>query len=101
MKHRRVLVLAMAVSAASLVVGCGGSSPSRARYTVEEYRQNAEARAEQVAKCSNDPGTFGQTPDCINAMQAESIEGLGTIEGRFSPRPSSPQQPGDASKPGQ
>ncbi len=42
--------------------------------TVEYYRTNADARAEKLAQCENDPGALGQTPDCINARQAARQE---------------------------
>jgi hypothetical protein len=49
-------------------------TPERARYTVQEYRSNAELRHAQVARCENDPGSLGKTPDCINAHQAAAFE---------------------------
>jgi hypothetical protein len=49
-------------------------APEEARYTVEEYRANAELRQEQIARCRRDPGTLKTTPDCINAQTAAAFE---------------------------
>jgi len=45
-----------------------------ARHTVAEYRASTALRHEQMAACTNDPGTLGQTPDCVNALQAARRE---------------------------
>ena len=58
---------------AFLVCACS-PAPERARYTLEEYRANAELRHAQVARCQSDPGTLKKTPDCINAQQATAFE---------------------------
>lgn len=61
------LVLALLASACS-------PEPPRARYTVEEYRANAELRHAQITRCQQDPGSLRKTPDCINAQQAAAFE---------------------------
>lgn len=45
-----------------------------ARYTLEEYRTNAQLRRAQVERCRQDPGSLKKTPDCINAQQAAALE---------------------------
>lgn len=57
---------------ALLASACSPGPP--ARYTVEEYRANAERRHAQVARCERDPGSLRKTPDCINAQQAAAFE---------------------------
>ncbi len=60
-------------------VGCA-PSPDRAQYTVEQYRHDARLRKEQVRRCANDPGSLGKTAECINALRAESLEGIGSFK---------------------
>ena len=45
-----------------------------ARHTVAEYRANAPLRREVFSQCLNDPGTLGQSADCVNARDAERLE---------------------------
>lgn len=56
-----------------LAVACT-PSPEPARYTVDEYRADAQLRRAQVARCERDPGTLRETPDCINAQTAAAFE---------------------------
>lgn len=58
----------------ALVTGACSPEPPQARYTVEEYRANAELRHAQVARCQRDPGALKKTPDCINAQTAAAFE---------------------------
>jgi hypothetical protein len=64
--------LATIVVAMSLV--CCTRQPEPARHTVAEYHANPELRRERFARCSDDPGTLGSTPDCINVRQATLLE---------------------------
>lgn len=48
--------------------------PPPARYTLDEYRANAELRHAQIVRCQQDPGSLKKTPDCINAQQAAALE---------------------------
>lgn len=73
---------ALQVSMAVLLVAGAASctkAPEAARYTVEEYRANKALREAKVKACANDPGTLGQTPDCVNALRAASLEGIGSL----------------------
>jgi hypothetical protein len=50
-----------------------------ARHTVEEYRADSVLRREVFVACTNDPGTSGKSPDCINAIEAERLESRGSL----------------------
>jgi hypothetical protein len=50
-----------------------------ARHTVEEYRANKTLRQAVFKQCTNDPGTLGTTPDCLNAREAEQLESIGSL----------------------
>ena len=50
-----------------------------ARHTVAEYRADAELRREVFAACANDPGTSGESADCVNAIEAERFESRGSL----------------------
>jgi hypothetical protein len=53
--------------------------PLSAQHTVAEYRSNADLRREQFARCTNDPGTLGKTPDCVNAREAQRLEDMRSV----------------------
>jgi hypothetical protein len=53
--------------------------PERAEHSVSEYRANADLRRETFARCTNDPGALGKTPDCVNAREAERLESIGSV----------------------
>jgi hypothetical protein len=57
-----------------LGLAAAGCSPDRARYTVDEYRADANLRHAQMQSCRDDPGSLAKTPDCINARQAAALE---------------------------
>lgn len=59
-------------------VGCT-QDPQIARYTVQEYRADAVLRREVFARCTNDPGTHGDSADCVNAIEAERLESRGSL----------------------
>jgi hypothetical protein len=58
----------------ALLTSACSPQPPIARYTVEEYRANAELRRAQVERCARDPGSLKKTPDCINAQTAAAFE---------------------------
>jgi hypothetical protein len=78
-------VCSRSITGATLSLGVflvlAGCAPALepARYTVAEYRADAALRREIVAQCANDPGTYGGTPDCVNALQAERMESRGRL----------------------
>jgi hypothetical protein len=55
-------------------------APDRARFTVDYYRTHAQVRNSTVAQCANDPASLSQTPDCVNALEAARIEGVGSLK---------------------
>jgi len=54
-------------------------APDRSSHTVEEYRHNAQLRELTFARCANDPVSRDSEPDCINAREAERLEGVGSL----------------------
>lgn len=72
--------------------------------TVSYYLEHPQERKAVVAKCMNDPGRLGKTPDCVNAKAAASRaiinpanKGMMTVR-RSSDRPQSVTAPGYAGK---
>jgi hypothetical protein len=63
------------------LLGAAGCTPvpDRAKHTVSDYRADAELRRIELAKCWNDPGTLGKSPDCVNARDADRAEGMGSL----------------------
>ncbi len=56
------------------LAGCSREEPAR---TVSWYREHPEDRKAMITRCSDDPGHFGQTPNCVNASRAEGQESIG------------------------
>lgn len=73
---RAVALFAFGVT---VTITCCTRQPASAQHTVAEYRANAALRREQFARCVNDPGSLGQTPDCINAREASRLEDIGSV----------------------
>jgi hypothetical protein len=59
-------------------VGCA-PAPDRASHTLEEYRHDAKLRELTFARCAKDPISRDSVPDCINAREAERLEGVGSL----------------------
>jgi hypothetical protein len=95
---RRVgtLAAALAMTAVVLSLVCCSRQPEPARHTVAEYRADPALRREQFARCSNDPGALGGTPDCINVRQATLLEDSHSV--RDLPPVRLPPPPNDPSK---
>jgi hypothetical protein len=72
---RRCLGLVITIASAA---GCA-PAPDRALHTVDEYRQDANLRAITFAGCANDPVSRDSRPDCVNAREAERLEGVGSL----------------------
>jgi hypothetical protein len=89
MKHQHGLIQRLRRGAQSVrwclgtVVTVGAAacapSPEPTHQTVEYYRTNPDARAARLTECGNDPGVLEKTPDCVNAREAERIEGIGSL----------------------
>ena len=60
------------------IVCCTREQPT-AQHTVAEYRSNPDLRRAQFARCTNDPGTLGKTPDCVNAREAQRLEDMSSV----------------------
>ena len=71
----RALISALAVVSATACT----PDADVARHTVEEYRADAELRRDVFVACTNDPGTRGESADCINAIEAERLESRGSL----------------------
>jgi hypothetical protein len=67
------------VGIALLALAACSREPPAATHTVADYRANAELRRDTVARCANDPGTLGRTPDCINAREATRLEEMRSV----------------------
>ncbi len=72
---RRCLGLVVTLTS---TVGCA-PAPDLAAHTVEEYRRDAQLREQEFLRCANDPGSMGSSPDCVNAREAERLEGVGSL----------------------
>ncbi len=73
---RRCLGLVVTLTSAA---ACA-PAPDRATHTVEEYRHDATLREFEFARCANDPAAGNSLPDCINAREAERLEGVGSLK---------------------
>ena len=56
-----------------------GCAPAPKPHTVADFRANPALRKQVLARCANDPGELRDSADCVNAMQAERLEGLGNL----------------------
>jgi len=72
-----ILKVAILFSASLTVFGC--SQKEEPAQTVSWFQQHPDERKATVARCADDPGRLATTPNCINAQQAESIEGIGSF----------------------
>ncbi len=72
---RKCLGLVVTLTSAA---GCA-PAPDPARHTVEEYRQDADLRGLEFARCANDPARRDTVPDCMNAREAERLESVGSL----------------------
>ena len=70
---RNCLGIVVTVGAA---VSCA-PAPDHAN-TVTYYREHADERDTQLKKCTDDPGSLGHQPDCVNAREAARLEGIGS-----------------------
>ena len=53
--------------------------PKHAQYSVGYYRAHPAQLREVLARCANDPGDAGRTPDCVNARAAAGLKGIGSL----------------------
>lgn len=107
--HIAAVVVALAVGFGGGVAFAGGgegaanAAPSTATSapapgeksaprTVTWYADNPQSRARVELACLDDPGHFGNDPDCINAHQAAVVVALRKARARTSPL--NPNDPG-------
>lgn len=57
---------------ASTLTGCK-QEQAEVVQSVSWYKENTIERAERLAQCRANPGELSDTPNCINAEQAESL----------------------------
>ena len=57
---------------ASALAGCQHEQ-AEVIQSVDWYKENTAERVEQLAKCRASPGELADTPNCINAEQADSL----------------------------
>lgn len=74
---RRFGIAPMIVAVSSVLVS--GCSPSPAPRDVAYFRSHAEDRQRQLSICANDPGARGAQTECVNAREAERLEGVGSL----------------------
>ena len=86
--HVRLL---LAVGLLGALAGCSQSEPS---HDVAYYRDHPAARAAKLAACRNDQGKLAPTPNCINALSADS-EG---VSKRFWDTPKPPSRVAEPGK---
>lgn len=53
--------------------------PDRASHTVEEYRQDAQLRREELTRCDAGPGSLATSPDCVNVRAAQRSVDVGNL----------------------
>lgn len=75
---RDMLVLILLATLVGAAMSCSPGPPV-AGHTVSDFRADAALRREVFARCRNDPGGLGQTPDCVNAREAERLESRGSL----------------------
>jgi hypothetical protein len=79
MSHRvRCIVAAPLVLTFGLLASCSRQA-SPAANTVDWYLAHTADREGAVQHCANDPGTLGNTPDCVNAMAAAQRADIGSL----------------------
>jgi hypothetical protein len=61
----------------STLTGCKIRDPQDVR-SVDWYEKHESEREKTLAECRKNPDTFDQTPDCVNAQQAENKVKPGT-----------------------
>lgn len=63
----------------NVTVSSCARDPEDAVQNVDYYRAHPKDRQTLLARCTNDPGRLRDKPACINAQQAENLEGIGSM----------------------
>jgi uncharacterized membrane protein required for colicin V production len=77
---RKVAILALATTS---LAGCFNSEkvtePVQIQ-SVEWFKSNDNVRKETLEKCANNPGELKETPNCKNALEAETQLSSGSLK---------------------
>jgi hypothetical protein len=65
---------------AVLALAACSRGPGGGTLTVDYYRAHAAERAATLGKCANDPGDVRDSPNCVNAREAERAESVGSLK---------------------
>jgi hypothetical protein len=79
MRQKSSLRLGLWFATVLSLVGAGCSPSSGPARTVSYFQAHAQEREAVFKRCADDPGTLGKTAECVNAGQAEAIEGIGSF----------------------
>lgn len=74
------IILSLVITAA--LVGCKQEQAEIVQ-SVDWYKENTTERVERLAKCRANPGELADTPNCINAEQADSLADAAKRGGLF------------------
>jgi hypothetical protein len=78
LRSQKVARMSLGLMLAGALIACSPSTPHLSA-TVDYYRTHAAEREAMLKGCGNDPGGFGQAADCVNAREAERLEGVGSL----------------------
>ncbi len=73
----KLLTWSVATTLALMLTGC--FEKEKATLDVEWYKTHDSERAAKLKECSNDPGTLKDTPNCVNAVEAERQLSSGSL----------------------
>ncbi len=79
MRNSPCLIMVLSIIGACGVLAACSREPPRASHTVAWYLGHRAERTATVGRCSNDPGTLGKTPDCVNALAAAARADIGSL----------------------
>lgn len=66
--------IAIVVLASFVLSGCFDDTPDTGPVqTVDWYKAHDDQRKVTLERCSNNPGELQETPNCVNALQAERV----------------------------
>ena len=65
----RLLVIILALAGGFALAACQPAAPVQDK---AYFTAHPDERAQVLAKCRNDPGGLGATPNCVNAVHADA-----------------------------
>lgn len=71
MVRRFMLAAALTAVLAACDNGAATDTPAPTGHDVHYYLDNPDERRAVIAECDNDPGSLGDTSNCINAYEAD------------------------------